>query len=414
MPQIENLVEKLAARLPSEGLQVFDAVRACAEASGFPAYLVGGTVRDLLLGRDSLDVDVVVQGDAVRVAREAALVSGAKVAKTTAFGTATLKSDGFSLDLATARRETYARPGALPKVTPSTIDDDLLRRDFSINAIAVKVTPPAAGRLLDPTGGAADLHAGLLRVLHDRSFQDDATRILRAVRYEARFAFRIEERTLDLVRRDLKFIQPVSGTRLRQEFARIFAKDEPERALARLQELGVLAAIHPALSFSRGKAKAIQRLRAKGAPTAAIWPLLAWDAPDGRAADLVRRLALTRIQADAVQAIPAARAADQAVATTTRPSEIARLVDPLPLPAAFALAAVTDSPQLAEYLRSGRTRRPLLRGDDLIALGVQRGPDVAEVLALLRAAKLDGEVTSRADEQTLVEDFLARERIGLA
>jgi tRNA nucleotidyltransferase (CCA-adding enzyme) len=414
MPQIKNLVDKLATRLPPEELLLFEAVRSQAESAGLSAYLVGGTVRDLLLDRHSLDVDIVIEGDAVRLAREVAARTGARLAKTTAFGTATLKANSFSLDLATARSETYSRPGALPKVTPSTIDADLLRRDFTINAIALQLTAPAANKLLDPTGGAADLRAGHVRVLHDRSFQDDATRILRAVRYEARFRFRLEERTLDLLKRDLPYLDRISGTRIRQELARTFAEPDPERALARLQDLGVLAAIHPALTFTRGQAAAVPRLREMHAQPLSLWPLLFWNVPSNRLPDAVRRLALTRAQSAAVEAVPHARDLQPRLERAARPSQIARLIDPLPLPTACALAAISPSPGITAYLTAGRTTRPILRGDDVIALGVLRGPDVADVLALLRAAKLDGEVKTRADEQDLVEEFLARERIGLA
>jgi tRNA nucleotidyltransferase (CCA-adding enzyme) len=414
MPQIENLVDKLVTRLPPEGLRMLDAVRECAEASALRAFLVGGTVRDLLLDRESLDVDIVIEGDAVRLAREVAARTGARLAKTTAFGTAALKGGAFSLDLATARSETYARPGALPSVTPSTIDADLLRRDFTINAIALQITSPAPGKLLDPTGGVADLRGDVVRVLHDRSFEDDATRILRAVRYEAHFGFRLEGRTLDLLQRDLRFLDPISGTRIRHELTRTFAEAEPERALVRLQELGVLAAIHPALSFGREQAESIRRLREMGAPTIAMWPLIAWTAPEGQIPDVIRRLALTRAQTAAVASAQAARGIEARLASAAHPSEITHLLDPLPMPTVYALAAMSSDERVVSYLTTWRTARPILRGDDLIELGVLRGPDVADVLAMLRAAKLDSEVISRADEEHLVDEFLARERLGLA
>src|SRR5437879_3022267 len=205
MPDTAKLVDKLSAQLPPAARAVFDAVCDHASRRGLRAFLVGGTVRDLLLDRLSLDVDIVIEGDAPALAREVAAATGAKLAKTTDFGTATLVSVGqgpspdpatrrarFSLDLATARAETYARPGALPKVSPSTIRDDLLRRDFTLNAIGLQLNGAAPGKLLDPTGGQADIRAGLVRVLDDKRFQDDATRILRAVRYESRFGFCLE------------------------------------------------------------------------------------------------------------------------------------------------------------------------------------------------------------------------------
>lgn len=408
MPQNKNLVDKLISSLPESGRKLLHTLRSEAAAQRVPAHLVGGTVRDLLFSRDSLDVDVVIEGDAVAMAHKVAAATGARLAKTTAFGTATLKYEGFSLDLATARAETYAKPGALPTVRPSTIDDDLRRRDFTINAMAVRISD---GELLDPMGGMADLRAGLIRILHGRSFQDDATRMIRAVRYEQRFGFRIEEQTLELLRRDLPYLDTISGTRLRQELSRTFAEASPERSLHRMQDLGVLQAIHPALSFTLTQADAPARLRELRAPAATWWALLFWNAGGGLD-NSARRLALTRSQRTAVEAIPAALKLANRL-PITRPSEIAHALDPLPPPTAYALAALTADDGLVEYLRHGRNIRPILRGDDVIELGVLRGPDVALVLEMLRAANLDGEVKTRADEEHLVDQFLARERLGL-
>ncbi len=415
MPDIAKLIDKLSAQLPPGARALFDAVCDHATRRGLRAFLVGGTVRDLLLGRTSLDVDIVIEGDAVSLAREIAAATGAKLTKTTVFVTATLRSEAFHLDLATARAETYARPGALPKVSPSTIDADLLRRDFTINAIALQLNGAAPGKLLDPTGGQADLHAGLVRVLHDQSFQDDATRILRAVRYESRFAFRLEERTLDQLRRDLPCIETISGTRMRQELQRTFAEAEPERPLLRLEELDVLRAIHPALAFTHERAAAVARLP-DSAPPFATWPLLCWNAKVAQLPDLIRRLALTRAQATSVRAIPAIREVVPQLTAASRPSEVVHLADPLPLATVCAFAAIAASEpagaQAERYVTRWRTVRPILRGDDLLKLGVPRGPEIAEVLRELRAAKLDGEVKTRADEERFAEAYLARELTG--
>ncbi len=430
MSDTAKLIDKLSAQLPPDARALFDAVCDHATLRDFRAFLVGGTVRDLLLDRPSLDVDIVIQGDAVSLARDVASATGAKLAKTTEFDTATLVAVGqgpspdsarrrarFHLDLATARAETYARPGALPKVSPSTIDADLLRRDFTLNAIGLQLNGAAPGKLLDPTGGEADIRAGHVRALHDKSFQDDATRILRAVRYESRFAFRLEERTFDLLRRDLSYIDTISGTRIRNELQRTFDEAEPERPLSRLEELGVLHAIHAALAFTPEQSAALHRLPG-GAPPLAAWPLLCWTAPAERLADLILRLALTRTQAIAVRAIPAIRDAEQQLATATRPSEVVRSLSPLPLATVYAFAAVADSDpagqQAERYVTRWRTVRPILRGDDVMKLGVPRGPEIAEVLRDLQAARLDGEVQSRADEERFVEAYLARELTGLA
>jgi tRNA nucleotidyltransferase (CCA-adding enzyme) len=417
MPDRAKLIDKLSGKLPAEARALFDAVVEQANRRGFRAFLVGGTVRDLLLDRDSLDVDISIEGDAVSLAREVAAATGVKLAKTTVFGTATLVGQGwgpdprgrFHLDLVSARAETYAHPGALPRVRLSTIDDDLLRRDITINSMALQLNGEAPGKLLDPTGGEADLKAGLVRVIHDKSFQDDATRILRAVRYATRFVFRLEEGTLDLLERDLRHLDRISGTRIRHELQRTFEEAEPERALSRLAVLGVLETIHPALRFPKKSADAFPRLRGLGAPVVAGWPLLCWPSSLSELPDLIRRLAMTRAQRDALLA-----QIDEAnLARAKRPSQVVHLLDGIPLPTVYAFAAVTGSEAAERYLREWRGVRPLLRGDDAVGLGVERGPEVAEVLRELRAVRLDGDVKTRADEKEFVEAYLARERISL-
>ncbi|MFQ5925400.1 MAG: poly(A) polymerase, partial [Dehalococcoidia bacterium] len=173
-------------RLPQELLSFLRLAGEVARTQGQKLYLVGGAVRDLILGRPNLDFDLVVEGDAPRLARQLARSSGEKVVVHRQFGTAKFHRGDLSIDLVTARSETYARPGALPKVEPGEIGDDLFRRDFSINAMAIALSPPSFGELVDPYRGRIDLEHRLIRILHQRSFIDDATRILRALRYEQR------------------------------------------------------------------------------------------------------------------------------------------------------------------------------------------------------------------------------------
>ena len=411
----DALIDKLHTQLTPEARSIFDAIIQYAARSNLRAFLVGGTVRDLLLDREGLDVDVTIEGDAIALAREVAASTGAKL-KASEFGTATLKSGAFRLDLTTARAETYMKPGALPKVRPSTIHDDLLRRDFSINAVAVELTGPAPGKILDPTGGVADLRAGLVRVLHHRSFQDDATRIIRAVRYAARFNFRIEESTLDLLARDLSYLDKISGTRLRQEMSRVFAEKQPDRVIAQLHELGVLRAIHPGLNPSDKHIAAFQSIHGADTTTPALaWALLASNAGESDIPSLISRLTLTRKQSDSVRAMPMARALAPRLNDDLRPSELAKLLSPIPEPAllAYSLSSEPEATRhIRDYLDRTRTVRPILRGDDVVELGVEQGPDIADVLAGLRAARLDGDVTTRDDEVQFVEAYLARELAG--
>ncbi|MFQ5408308.1 MAG: CBS domain-containing protein, partial [Anaerolineales bacterium] len=252
-----NVADLLRQGLPAPALKLLHLASAAAAAEGCALYVVGGIVRDLLLGAPGLDLDLVVEGDAVAVGARLAREHGGRVTSHKRFGTAKwrlppdLKSSAglVTLDLASARTEFYSAPSALPEVERGSIKLDLHRRDFTINTLAIALTPERFGELLDYWGGLNDLEQRRVRVLHSLSFVDDATRMLRAARLEQRLGFTIGPRTEDLIGRALPLLQRVSGDRIRSEIELIFEEDEPERALQRLDALGVLAAIHPALSL---------------------------------------------------------------------------------------------------------------------------------------------------------------------
>jgi tRNA nucleotidyltransferase (CCA-adding enzyme) len=398
------------ASLPRAQAGALTSLIELADERGAAIYLVGGPVRDLLLDLPPGDLDVAVEGDAIDLAAHLAKATDLRLVRHPRFGTATVSGDGAHIDLATARSETYESAGALPTVHPSSIDDDLHRRDFTINAIALALNGPTVGVLLDPAGGVADLDAGLIRVLHAASFQDDPTRILRAARYEARLEFRIEEATRDLLVRDLPFLEPISPARVHRELARTLLEREPERALLRLADLGALRTLHPTLQFDIELAAAFERLReiAPRSVPAAYWPLVTWHAGPAIEA-VIARLAMTRHQADAVRALSALRGRGPHAGAS--PSKIASIFESQPAAAVWALAAAesgTEREQAHAYMATYRNVRPILRGDDLLALGVQQGKRVGDVLARLRTAKLDGEVRTREDEERLVRNGLAR------
>ncbi len=408
-----SLLDAWFITLPADAGRAVRAAIVLADRSGTPLYLVGGPLRDLLLGHASLDIDLLVEGNAAQLAAELAAGLGTRPKLHHAFGTATIRGDGWHIDLATARRETYRRPGALPDVTAASVHEDLRRRDFTINAMALRLDGPNAGELLDPFAGEADLRAGLIRALHDRSFQDDATRIFRAARYEARLGLQIEQRTLAWLRRDLTCLHAISGARLHREFSRLFREEAPERPLVRLDEIGALRAVQPSLRFGRDESDALVWLRRTHPHgfAAACWPLLAHTVSETDAVPLARRLSLTNAQAAKVQAMPRLRALlARLAAPSLQRSALVDLLAPLPLPALWAFAALHPGPvreRCLDYLNRAHSLKPLLRGDDVIGLGVRRGPDVGEVLRRLRAAKLDGEVKTRRDEERFVRSLLA-------
>jgi tRNA nucleotidyltransferase (CCA-adding enzyme) len=412
-----NLLPRLRRTLGPAAAEALEVVVRLAEEEGRTLYVVGGAVRDLVLRRGQLDVDLVAEGHVLSLADKAAAVLGGRRVQHRAFGTATVEGPAFRLDLAVARAESYARPGALPRVRPASISDDLARRDFSINAMALALCGRERGRLLEPFDGMGDIGRGVVRVLHDRSFVDDATRILRAVRYEARFSFRIEEETLALLQRDLTYLDTISGARVRHELLRLLAEDVPEKGLLRCQELGVLAAIHKALHFDGELATAFRRARRAG--QAPLQPelclaLLGTRLSPADVEAVALRLALSKRQQ---QALAGAAAVSQLLPwlsdADVRPSEVVERLDAYPLPAleAWALLASRSSARerLRSYLRKWRYVKPSLDGRALERLGVPRGPGMQRVLRLLKAGRLDGRARSRKDEIALVREVVEAE-----
>ncbi len=410
-----NLIDKLARTLPAEGRTALTAITNAGHEDGLTLYLVGGSVRDLLLGHPTLDVDLTLEGDAPDLAqRVAAGLPGLRCLVHSAFGTATLKNAGFRLDVATARGETYRRPGALPSVRPGSLREDLSRRDFTVNAMALALTGSRTGDIVDPFDGRTDLKAGLLRVLHEGSFRDDATRILRGARYESRLGFRLERRTLLWLKRDVGYLETISGPRIREELARALREPQPERVLLRLQRLGALQAIHSALSFDGRRARAFAWLReVRGEPpTTAYLALLAWGLSLAEATALAARLTLTRRETEAVRAAPEAMAIKRKLSRGVRPSRVVALLSPLPPASVWALAASASGrarQQALRYLQRWRYVKPSLDGHALLAMGARPGPGLGRALRRLRAARLDGEVRSRREEERM-----ARRLLGLS
>ena len=393
-------------------------VQKLAGDSGVSAYLVGGPVRDHLLGAPVKDLDITVVGSAPSLAGKLADALGGRLTVHPQFRTATVYLPGGLpwVDLVTARRETYSRPGALPDVEPGTIADDLGRRDFTINAMAI----PLCGDdrdLVDPHGGRTDLAAGIIRTLHPQSFQDDPTRIFRAVRYEQRFGFRIHDATLGDLQSALDggAMATVSGPRIENELGRLTSERNPLPALRRATQLGVLAAVHPAMpTMAHWDALDGWSPVPPGAQLAdREWPAtwdaaLFWTMTHDQVASLsmknpyrTRRCRYVDMLKEGMPMLSAAG---------LLPSEVCAFLD-YPRPEASAVYALTVALAFAEPVAAERIRRyltewqdlqPHLRGSDLLELGVPEGPAVGEALKALRKARLDGVTRTRHDEGTFV------------
>ncbi len=422
----EEISRRLEQALPSALLQLLRLVSEEAAALHMPLYAVGGFVRDLLLGEKNWDVDLVVEGDAIRLARRLADKYGGRVRSHRRFGTAKwiLPEEGFviqgeglpeSLDLVTARTEFYEHPTALPTVERSSIKQDLHRRDFTINTLAIRLDGDHWGELLDFYGGEADLQRGLIRVLHSLSFVEDPTRILRAVRFEQRFGFRIEERTEELIEDARDLLARVSGPRITHELELILNEREPERALQRLQDLGVLPYIHPALTFSEEIARRFQRLRdaldrydAPDAVARLYMALWLYDLSREDVRGIIERLQLRRETIRLLEdTLTLRKAVDELKAPDTRPSRIVRLMDRRTPAALFVLAVAEDHPLIWErydqYMAEWRHVRPTVDGEYLRKeLGLKPGPHFGRILRRLRDAWLDGEITSEEEERHLL------------
>jgi tRNA nucleotidyltransferase (CCA-adding enzyme) len=353
-------------------------------AGALPIYLVGGVVRDLLLGRERSDLDVVVEGDAEALARRL----GGEAIGYQRFATAKVTLEGLEFDLARARAESYARPGALPDVRPATLHEDLARRDFSINAMAIPLH--AEPDLIDPHGGRPDLDSGAIRVLHERSFIEDPTRALRAARYSARFSFTGDPGTERLARET--DLSTVSEDRVEAELLKLAAEPRARAGFEQLDAWGLVA-------LPQGSGELIDAVAA-----------LAQRAPWKREVD-----AVLAVHAAATGRAPGAAgrlrdmlgsARELAAASPSRPSEAverARGRGGIELILARALGAEW----LDRYMTEWRDVGLEITGEDLLAAGVPEGPAVGAALAEALRRKLDGEISEREEELRVALDAAA-------
>jgi tRNA nucleotidyltransferase (CCA-adding enzyme) len=405
-----NLTAEIEAGLPGPAIGLVRAVGLAASRHGFNSYLVGGVVRDILLKRPIVDIDIMVEGDAIALASSIAGSHRAKLTVHRAFGTAGFNLDGLRIDLATCRGESYDRPGALPRVRPGDICDDLLRRDFSINAMAVCINPTDFGLLTDLYGGRADLEAGLVRVMHDGSFEDDATRIMRALRYVQRLGFKLERRTALLLRRDAGMLDTISSDRLKHEVLLWLAEPQPGCIIRRAAQLGILAKLHPSLKWDRPVQTAFRRaLKAGGdaAGTYLYFCLMTYQLDEDALYELLQRLNLLGSKYDllAHQSLAVKGRLPQLDGPSIKNSEIFSLLKDVEEPAVLVNLLYAPTPAVRNNLRLylGKLARikTLVTGSSLRQWGVREGPLVGTILNKLLEAKLDGVVKTRADEERL-------------
>lgn len=442
--QAVQLADQLAVALPPRLGEILRLTGRLADEMGFSSYVVGGFVRDILLGTPNLDLDLVVEGSAIKLARRLAREIGGRVRTHSRFGTAKWLPDendddrsGLgTLDFATARTEFYEHPTALPQVERSSIRQDLHRRDFTINTLALCLNGDRYGEMLDFYGGEADLKRGLIRVLHSLSFVEDPTRMLRAARLEQRLGFRIEARTEELLRGALDLLSRTTSERIRHELYLILAEDAPEKALRRLDELGVMARIESTLALDEwflSRARSLRQAVRQGSILAGDdaaagngLPLPAdgvIDLPASYLALLTCRLAPERLNAllerlrimrdDATLARQLNRlwqTREQLATDRLRNSQVYALLHDYGEPALFLFYVASDSwlvrKRIELYTRRLKQVAPLVDGHALKALGVAPGPVYRQIIEQLRTAWLDEEITDAAGEARLLEKLL--------
>jgi tRNA nucleotidyltransferase (CCA-adding enzyme) len=411
----ENLAKQIQKQLPPELVDFLQLAGRVAESLGQKLYLVGGVVRDLMLERKNLDLDLVAEGDAVKLAEELAKIKNGKVIAHSRFGTAKIRWDRWSVDIAATRAETYDRPGALPEVQcGGDIRSDLIRRDFTINAMSVYLEPPRYGEVVDLFHSREDLDGGLIRILHDKSFQDDATRIWRAVRYEQRLDFRIERHTLEVLARDLSYLDSISGDRIRHELELVLEEDRPEKALLRADGLGILAKMCPAMAadtwLARKFVKARGILQPYCPPAELYLAFLIYRLPQPDLFDLITKLKFPRSVATTLEdTLQLKNDLPLLAGPGLPPSRIYQCLHPYSQSTLLATLIATDSAPVRQrielYLNKLRHVQPALTGENLINLGFASGPRIREILEFLREARLDGRAGTKEEELELVKNL---------
>lgn len=410
-----------------------------------PLYFVGGLVRDLLLRKTPTDIDMVVEGDAIDLVRRLRSRYGGETRSHAQFGTAkwfisnevwhqvapnAQKEDlPAAMDFVTARTEFYSRPSALPEVARGSIKLDLHRRDFTINTLAVRLDGAYLGQLLDFYNGRRDLELGLVRVLHSLSFVDDPTRILRAARLEQRLDFSIEERTAELLTAALPMLNRVTGDRIRNELEMCLREARRASIMRRLAEFGVLAQIHPGLSwhkqaenYFRCADEALTDQLWEGvlgdeSPAFVYFALLLLPLTETVQREILSRLKVRKTTRDDVMVVDDLLAALAQMTPEARPSQMVQLLRTYP-PRVLLVAVAAVGPGtpmgklISQYQREWREVRTVLNGNDLLEMGLESGPQIGRLLDRVLAAKLDGEVRDEGEERALIDRLVEEE--GLA
>jgi tRNA nucleotidyltransferase (CCA-adding enzyme) len=420
-----DLTSRLMQALTPTQARLLSSIVEQADSQHVPLYIVGGFVRDLLLGCPSLDFDLVVEGDAISLASKVVALHGGKVTIHSRFKTAQWippADQGFpkSIDFISARSESYKQAAALPAVKTGKLIDDLRRRDFTINTLAVQLNRDHFGHLMDYLDGLEDLNQGLIRVIHPNSFRDDPTRIFRAIRYEMRYSFKIGRETEGLIPEAREMVAHLSAERVRHELDLILEEEKAELILERLSALGILEAVHPLLKwnevinnrFIKGRV-AMEMLENPISHRTLGWNLWLIDTPLTGLESIEKRLHFETGLKKMLLAASSLYSEIDSLANM-RPSQYTAILDSVPINAIQAVfLALADCPTklaLEKYLVNWRHVKPRTSGSDLKNRGLKPGPAYQVILRHLRNAWLDGEITSHEQEMEFLSKLLEENR----
>jgi tRNA nucleotidyltransferase (CCA-adding enzyme) len=423
-------MKKYLESLPIEIKNLVCLARDISVKDNMPAYLVGGVVRDLILGIKNLDLDIVVEGDGIKFARKFSGSLNARIVEHARFGTATVTlPDNIKVDFSTARKEIYPEPACLPQVSGGSLQDDLSRRDFSINAMAISIGAKDFARAIDHFCGKSDLRMKKIRILHDASFIDDPTRILRAVRFEKRYNFKIEPRTLKRLKEAVAvgMLEKVQPQRLREEIVIILKENDPAKYIRRIKELAGLGFISPRLSLSKKTCSLLSSLKKENAWFKRAYParrrLDTWltyfmamvDPLDLSAVKAVcakfvfssgeekRILNYKKIRREHIKELSR---------TDIKPERIFALLEPLSYEVILMLKAkYRDMPfrkHVRDFFEIYNGMRILARGADLYRLGVAPGPDYQKIFSAVLKAKLQGAIRTKEEELGLIKKLIRK------
>ncbi|MDP2929671.1 MAG: hypothetical protein Q8O01_06405 [Candidatus Omnitrophota bacterium] len=418
---MKNLHDKMHHCFSQSTMILLKGVGVLSKHMGCKAYLVGGTVRDLLLGMESLDIDIVIEGDAILFGEKLASELHGIIVSHKRFGTCTVTTPEYiKVDFATARKETYEKPAALPTVEFSSLRDDLIRRDFTVNAMAISLNEEDFGKLIDFFNGVSDIELKSIKALHDNSFVDDPTRILRAIRLENRLGFTIDAHTASLIRKSIEkeIYKKIEKPRLRDEIILILKEKKPFRIIQRMDTFRALKIIHPYLKLhknlrevfsatdeacdwyvnnsprKRSIEKWLMYLMALFNDVSYDGTLYFCNKFEFKRGERMRVMSYKSLSGKILKTLNARR--------KILPSKIYNLLEPLSHEATLLLMAISRSDigrgRVMEFFHKYNGMRTAVRGDDIKALGVKTGPHFAKIIDRVLCKKLDGILKTREEE----------------